>query len=85
MPNLDKTGPTGQGPATGKKLGNCQTCEGQYRGMARYRGCGLGMGRFWASSNNNIDDLKAIEAQLSIDLDDLRKEIAQAENQVDKK
>ncbi|PKL31255.1 hypothetical protein CVV43_03275 [Candidatus Saccharibacteria bacterium HGW-Saccharibacteria-1] len=84
MPNLDKTGPTGQGPMTGRKLGNCQTCEGQHKGMARCRGCGLGIGRFWSSSENDITDLKAIEAQLSVDLDDLRKEIAKVENQANK-
>lgn len=84
MPNLDKTGPMGQGPMTGKKLGDCQTCEGQYRGMARCRGCGLGIGRFWSYSKNDVADLKAIEAQLSVDLDDLRKEIAKAENQTNK-
>lgn len=84
MPNLDGTGPMGQGPITGKGLGKCQVCGGQYRGMARCRGCGLGIRRFWASSKNSRDDLKAIEAQLLTDLDDLRKEIAQAETQVEK-
>lgn len=84
MPNLDGTGPMSQGPMTGKGLGNCQVCNGQYRGMARCRGCGLGIRRFWASSKNSVADLKAIETQLAADLDDLRKEIVQVENQSDK-
>ncbi len=84
MPNLDGTGPMGRGSMTGKGLGNCQVCEGQYRGMARCRGCGLGIRRFWALSKNSVADLKAIEAQLVIDLDDLRKEITQAEDQTKK-
>jgi hypothetical protein len=84
MPNLDGTGPMGQGPMTGKGLGNCQVCNGQYRGMARCRSCGLGIRRFWASSKNSVDDLKAIETQLVADLDDLKKEIAKAESQSDK-
>lgn len=67
MPNLDKTGPMGQGSMTGRKLGNCQTCEGRHKGMARCRGYGLGIGRFWVSSENSLVDLKAIEAQLLID------------------
>lgn len=84
MSNLNGTGPMGQGPMTGKGLGNCQVCGGQYRGMARCRGCGLGIRRFWASSQNSLDDLKVIESQLVTDLDDLRKEIAQAETQTKK-
>lgn len=85
VPNPDTTGLIGQDPMTGRKLGNCQTCEGQYRGMARCRDCGLGIGRFWSSSDNDITDLKAIEVQLSVDLDDLRKEITKSENQTNKK
>jgi len=80
MPNLDGTGPIGKGPMTGKKLGKCPVCEGQYRGMARCHGCGLGVRRFWASSENSVDDLKALEIQLSLDLEELRKEIAQIED-----
>jgi len=84
MPVLDGMGPNGQGPRTGRSLGNCQVCEGQYRGMARCRGCGLGIRRFWASPKNSLDDLRAIETQIVSDLDDLRKEIALAEGQSNK-
>ncbi|MFZ2125730.1 MAG: DUF5320 domain-containing protein [Candidatus Saccharimonadales bacterium] len=84
MSNLDGTGRMGQGPMTGKRLGNCAVCGGQYRGMARCRGCGLGIGRFWASPKNSLADLKAIETQLVEDLDDLKQEISQIENQSNK-
>jgi hypothetical protein len=84
MPNLDGTGPMGQGPMTGKGLGNCQVCGSQYIGTTRCRGCGLGIRRFWASSKNSVAELKAIEAQLVTDLDDLRKEIEQVETQTKK-
>jgi len=48
MPNLDKTGPQGQGPATGHGMGSC--CGD---GLARRRwfcGCGRGW-RFWRGRN----------------------------------
>ena len=54
MPNLDKTGPRGEGANTGRGLGECATdvskdTLGQGRGLGRGRGCrwskGLGLGR----------------------------------------
>jgi len=40
MPNLDGAGPTGQGPMTGRGMGNCAGAKpAQGRGM----GCGRGM------------------------------------------
>ena len=36
MPNEDKTGPTGEGPMTGRKLGQCGGGQGQGQGL----GCG---------------------------------------------
>ena len=41
MPYRDKTGPTGQGPRTGRGAGNC---NGQ-GGAGRFGGRGLGLGR----------------------------------------
>ena len=59
MPNLDGTGPQGQGPQTGRKQGNCsnpqqaQTRPG--RGSGQGRGwCGRWC-RFWGSSINPND------------------------------
>ena len=41
MPGLDKTGPQGQGEATGRGLGKCDDTEAQVNG----RGMGRGLGR----------------------------------------
>ena len=59
MPGLNGTGPNGQGPMTGRGMGNCNTTEnvntarpfgaglgrGFGRGMGRGRGRGFGLGR----------------------------------------
>lgn len=79
MPNLDGTGPAGQGPVTGRGLGKCNVC-GRFMGMSRCRGCGLGLRRFWASSEVNVEDLKTIKSQLEEDLDEVNKEISSVEN-----
>ena len=55
MPLRDKTGPAGQGPMTGRKMGSCTSSKeselkevrfgnGFGRGMARGRGLGRGFG-----------------------------------------
>lgn len=43
MPALDGTGPNGQGPRTGRGLGNCPGCGGILPKLSR-RGRGLGLG-----------------------------------------
>jgi hypothetical protein len=50
MPNLDKTGPTGQGPRTGRGLGDCEGSGDQYPTFPMRRGFGCGFRRFWAPS-----------------------------------
>lgn len=47
MPNRDKTGPNGDGPKTGRKMGTCEPEQnnGQGRGLGRGRGLGKGRGR----------------------------------------
>ena len=47
MPNRDKTGPNGEGPKTGRQMGNCKDAKpqpGAGRGN-RPRGRGLGRSR----------------------------------------
>ncbi len=45
MPNMDKTGPNGQGPMTGRGAGNCSP-DNQERGfLPRCRRLFLGRGR----------------------------------------
>ena len=46
MPRLDKTGPQGQGPRTGRGMGNCPGTGGTGRGLGFGRGQGRGFGRF---------------------------------------
>ena len=40
MPNKDKTGPDGQGPQTGRKLGLCNNDDENQRGRGRGQGRG---------------------------------------------
>ena len=50
MPNLDQTGPNGQGAGTGRRLGRCfqdtnsENLRGQGLGLGRGRGMGRGRG-----------------------------------------
>ena len=49
MPGLDKTGPNGEGPMTGRRMGTCanasnQTPTAPQAGMGLGRGSGLGRG-----------------------------------------
>ena len=46
MPQGDKTGPAGQGPMTGRKMGSCASRkESELKEIRFGRGLGLGMGR----------------------------------------
>jgi hypothetical protein len=49
MPNLDQTGPAGQGSGTGRKMGKCcgnqNANSGRGRGMKNGNGNGAGNGR----------------------------------------
>ena len=52
MPNLDKTGPRGEGSKTGRGLGECVseadrriTGQGRGRGCRWSKGLGLGLGK----------------------------------------
>jgi len=58
MPNLDGTGPQGQGSKTGRGLGNCDTpntpntANPQRRFLGRFAGFGRGLGRGWGRRRN---------------------------------
>lgn len=74
MPNQDGTGPNGQGPRSGRGMGNCEGQGGgrQRRGFGRGggtgRGSGLGLG---GNAQNNswpqtqLSDLKAAIERLT--------------------
>jgi hypothetical protein len=64
----------GQGPMTGKSMGQCPVCGGTGKGMGASR-------RFWSLQKNGLQSLKAIEAQLEKELKDIKEEIASAEKQ----
>lgn len=83
MPNLNGTGPMGQGPMTGRGLGDCDGATRRFGfGRARSgRRFGFGIGRFWDSNQaQSVDELKAIENQMVADLEDIRKEISDRKN-----
>lgn len=42
MPQLDGTGPRGEGPRTGRGMGNCPEGKNDRPVRGRNRGCGLG-------------------------------------------
>lgn len=45
MPGFDSTGPQGQGPMTGRKMGNCISSENANTEQSMAAGSGMGMGR----------------------------------------
>ena len=47
MPGQDRTGPMGQGPLTGRQMGNCG--KGIRQGFGRGFGCGFGRRSFGQS------------------------------------
>lgn len=73
MPTLDKTGPQGQGPMTGKGFGPCGL------GWRRRFGMGRGMGRYfnWGWPQTKVDQKKALadyKKALEEELEDIKKE-----------
>ena len=73
MPRGDGTGPRGQGPKTGRQMGNCEGAEPIYgRGMGRGfgrgigRGFGRGIGRGFRNRRYNLsseDERKYLESE----------------------
>lgn len=61
MPNFDGSGPMGYGAMTGRGMGCCGARSG------RFRGWGLGLGRF-RSAKNNLLALEEEEALLKEEL-----------------
>jgi len=79
MPALDKTGPQGQGPLTGRGLGPCGRGLGMRAGFGRCRGFGRGLGRYfgWNAPQTEEDQKKALadyRQALEEELEDLKKE-----------
>ena len=83
MPNRDKTGPTGQGPGTGRGLGSCGD-QGLSLGFGRRfgfgcgRGFGRGLGRFFGWNQPQTKEEKAqalsdYRQALEEELEDIKK------------
>ncbi|HOZ36600.1 MAG TPA: DUF5320 family protein [bacterium] len=72
MPKLDKTGPLGQGPLTGRGLGPCG--GGMRHGWGCFGGYGFGARRF-ASPKNQLVALEEEKALLEEELAAVQEEI----------
>lgn len=74
MPNMDQTGPQGQGSRTGRGMGACG-------GGMRRGGCGRGYGRFagraYLSKTEEVEDLEEEAKDLESDLKALNERIAE--------
>lgn len=91
MPNLDKTGPQGQGPMTGRGMGHCATPAGRQgvgRGMGRRMGfgrcCGYGrgLGRYFGwnmpqTEEEQKKDLLDYKKSLQEEMEDVEKELSE--------
>ncbi|MFH1253937.1 MAG: DUF5320 domain-containing protein [bacterium] len=82
MPGFDGTGPTGQGPRTGRGMGNCNQVQSQDcgRGQGFGRGSGMGRGKCrFANSNeaitvqDRLEVLKANKKRLEAEIEALEK------------
>ena len=90
MPGQDRTGPSGQGPLTGRGLGACG--EGTSRGLGIGRG--LGRGRGFGFRGRAIQTMPIQQAQPTVitekqekqfleqDLEALKEEIKQVEEKI---
>ncbi|HPY95753.1 MAG TPA: DUF5320 domain-containing protein [Candidatus Cloacimonadota bacterium] len=61
MPRGDGSGPLGQGPLTGRRMGNCQVNNergGFFRGLGSFfgYGCGRGRGRGFAGQGRGFNN-----------------------------
>jgi hypothetical protein len=84
MPNRDKTGPTGDAPMTGRKMGSCVGAYGPGTGMGRGYGramCGWFNRQYQAMPKQErreileqeIEDLKAELEMIQTELKELEK------------
>lgn len=88
MPRRDGSGPMGQGPLTGRGMGNCSGSGRGFFGMGRGRGMGMGFnfGRFFGRGANNslskTDELGQLKTQANVleqDLETVKQRIDEIE------
>lgn len=53
MPNGDGTGPNGNGPLSGRRMGSCGEKQSERRGYGRNRGAGRGFGMNWVNAQGS--------------------------------
>lgn len=73
MANRDGTGPRGQGPRTGRGMGNCATGLGQGQGFGR----GMGYGR--SAVNNNVPVNDPEKEALKKELEEVKERLKKLE------
>jgi len=74
MPKFDGTGPMGQGPRTGRGMGNCQ---GAGMGYGRAYGNGQGACRRFLNRKEESEMLKDEESILEQDLKAIKERLAE--------
>ncbi|NQV00766.1 MAG: DUF5320 domain-containing protein [Parcubacteria group bacterium] len=84
MPRLNKTGPQGQGPKTGRGLGSCapdpKADRNFMRGFVFGCGCGRGFGRSWFSYNPTVKEEKEM---LTDEAEILKEEIKEIQKRLE--
>lgn len=95
MPRGDRTGPLGQGPGTGRRLGDCTQdsyVDSNFMGFGRGRGTGRGMGMgrgrgLGMGLRNAPVQTSAVQTTEKADLektvDDLKRQIALLAEKID--
>ena len=78
MPNLNGMGPRGEGPMTGRGMGNCPGARTGFFGRRRGAQNGFGFRRFF-SSKNQMPTLEEQEKFLEEELEAIRKEKAETQ------
>jgi len=73
MPALDKTGPQGQGPMTGRGFGRCR---GYGRGLGRYFGWNAPQ-----TKEEKVEDIEAYKKALQEEMEEVDKELVDLEKQ----
>ena len=80
MPKLDGTGPSGQGPKTGRGFGSCGGEKGLGWGRGNGCGCGGGLfGRMFYTKEEKAELLKNRETALEEELKAVKEELAKKE------
>ena len=90
MPGMNKMGPMGNGPMTGRRMGNCSGSKfygaNCGRGMGRRFNSGAGFGRgFYQNSNFNVQELSAEDTKQMLEnqKDILQSQLADINNQLE--